>query len=724
MNKTFAILLGIILYGSIPAAACWYPTYKPGEFLTCRLDTADKESYSGKDDMLDQWTNLLPGAGRDQVAKLIDNAYSIADVEALRMTPELNTCLSDNKSLHEYIVVMLKTQAERKKLTDPWHYYYSGDPKLAQLDSLADVSLARLSTTYGDRYAVQAARALLSLRRYSDIIAIADSHKFRDAEMRDLFNQYYAGALYKLGEFDKALQIYVDCGDDVSAEWCLKRLGRYASKMSLIADMADSDGNYEMVNSMLQSYITGLEIEASTTYYDSQLSPVEIGDLITTAHSRSVNPGRYRNMWRYAEAMGHLLNATDYARADSALALINLSELSPEMKRSVRALRFITQSQLRGYDKDYLRWVAREAQWLIDQGGIYSPVEVQKVNFMGDRYTATVLLDKDHPEKEISTDLSFNRNTHVSTLYFSDMLHRATDCIIVPKMLEAGDTVAALQLLDVVDYANLSDDAVKDFDDHGNASACFAMECGPDVVIKAMASNSTPISALWRKNGSIRNPSRWYDLAGTLLIRGQRYKEAVAMLGKVDSDYAEKRSSSAYDTKRNPFMPGTEQAKSMAEANYYKLGFAEQMAELEDRMASGGNPEDAVIYAVGMRNSVYPCWSLTQYGRGTSPFFPYEQPGKPNADVRTTEMAHDFIIEDYSYDCMQPNPFANSDKRLARLCDDSRRLFLNSLSKMTDREKAASILRDFGYYRTVKYDFGDTPTALALKSECDRWEDW
>lgn len=163
-----------------------------------------------------------------------------------------------------------------------------------------------------------------------------------------------------------------------------------------------------------------------------------------------------------------------------------------------------------------------------------------------------------------------------------------------------------------------------------------------------------------------------------------------------------------------------------ADEPYYKKWFANRMSSLQNTMENKALPANeraaaGVEYAVGMANSVYPCWSLTQYGVGESPFFPYQSTPKKN-NRRATEIIHDFISDEYSL-ADRPRGFDMSHQRLQTLREMSEEI-LGVYIAMLEPNKAAAILERMGRYLTIKHKYQNTDIAQQLKSSCDRWSDW
>lgn len=737
MSKYRNIIAAAFMLIAHAISACWYPTYEPQYYLTYNIIDNDTESLQSETDMVRIWQKLLPGVSREEIKKLIySDGYTVEDIQTLNLTTQLKTTLGNNNELYDYIVLMRETETECARTADPWYFYYDDDPKLQRLDSLAIKAKSRLSGKYGDRYAIQAARALRALKKYPEIITIAETHQFKDSQLKSIFDQSLASAYYYTGAYEQALEFYQNSGDETSLRWTLEKLGMDANNLALARQLSSAPGNDSAIMRLLQAHIRQMELasDKEASWYWNGLSLPEIGEVISVAKDAAENGLEcYKPIWQYTEGFAYLISPVDYEKADSVFFKINPNAASPHLKEQIRTLRFITQSYLLEYDDTYKTWFAGEADWLCKKGTeIIDRKRIERAEKVGlhgyDTYS--------HPEEwhpNFCENVIFFRNTHQSYCYPLDMLHRAADCIVVPKMLAANDTISALQLLDLVDHAGLSAEEIRMADSHGCASICFAMECGADVVTAAKTSlnANNSWSSLIKHNGSItRHSDRWNDLIGTLLIAETRYAEAAETFETVSDKYG----SNIYDTGKNPFalqfisdpFCRSGETKMQPLSPNHKKWFAQRMTELKQTMDNVNKPGKeramaGIDYYTGIANSVYPCWSLTRYGEGSSPFFPYQIPNQP-IGKRATEIIHDYMCEEY-FPVDQPSKFNRSYQRLKILRQESIKNIKEQIALLDDNE-AAEILLKIGQYLTIKHHYADTDIANRLKSSCDRWSDW
>ena len=733
------LLLASILSTQV-AVACWYPEYESDNYRTCFIPLESKQTVGI--DMVKQWQQLLNNLPEKEVNKIISNdGYTIAELKELKVNPIAAKALSaQNGTLLEYIIVMRQVQAEREKFTNnAWYYFRANDPKMATLDSLRKVCLERLSGPLGDRYIVQAARAMLTLRNYDELFSLGQKYQFKSMDMKSVFMPIYASALYKKGLYADAMKIYCDTGDALSITWCLKRLDMNDDKLQVVRQLCANERNFLQVCEMLQDHIRQMETDKD---YDN-LEQSEVIQLIKVAKSQSLKANKYQPVWQYVEAIGHTMTTPhNYASADSVLSKINLAKTGKELRKSIRVLRFICQSATKKYDKGYISWLSNEARWLIKESG--------------GKFLVTP--DLCHEDFGYQTPVSFSRNIHSSVYYYTDMLHRAVDNIIVPRMLENADTISALQMLDIVDHANMTPEYITHYDCMGVPSVWFALECGANTVLGAIYGNGKQypeIRKLWLDNGSFVIADRWYDLAGTALLAEARYKEAANELRKVREDYRKLRSDKKYDTNLNPFSLRRFASNHTSEPStlisnsdrYYKLWFATEMAKLEQQMQNPAISKEQrtsakLKYATGMANSMGTCWSLVRYGIGTPVFvcknldLAAKEQQVNHASPEAIEKAeihekaqrqsiiNDFFEDnwDMGEDC--PPYFSLSYERRAQIAEQAQTMLYDAIEEFENKELKAEALRELCMYRTIKHLCPKTNVAAILKTSCDRWTDW
>ena len=174
------------------------------------------------------------------------------------------------------------------------------------------------------------------------------------------------------------------------------------------------------------------------------------------------------------------------------------------------------------------------------------------------------------------------------------------------------------------------------------------------------------------------------EIIGTKLIASMQYGKAVEYLQSVSDDFVESRN--VYSSlERDPFgksldrnVPGIR----------YKLNFAKNMYALEQQIQLADNPNDKaermLTYALGLRNSVKQCWSLTSYA-----YSHYDSPAIQQELLKKANQIKEKAIQ----------------------------LF-------TDKERAAKACYDWNLFKTAATKYPDTKAAAYIRRHCDQLVDY
>ena len=196
----------------------------------------------------------------------------------------------------------------------------------------------------------------------------------------------------------------------------------------------------------------------------------------------------------------------------------------------------------------------------------------------------------------------------------------------------------------------------------------------------------------------------WYDVLGTKCLRERRYAKAQDYLSQIPVDYQEKLRVYPY-MDRPPFSYNMETSfKDSLLAPNYKLHFAEAMAAHEQTMKHHPDPNKRaaaqIQYALGLRNSVHNCWSLTRYSS--------------NVENDYTRNA----TPDISY------PKDSTIYRHEEYLKLSEKLIEEAIPMFADRELAAQELQRLSNYKQILDEYGETFTAFNIRLYCDKWRDY
>ena len=126
----------------------------------------------------------------------------------------------------DYIHLCKLYEDIRKQQLDPWYYSCGWDGNTATLDSIAhlalqkveafsDSSVQRSTLNFPDRYLLLAVRAMNALRSDAECVRLWEGQGklLTKSPLRDEMENYVAGSYLRLGQRDKAMEIYTRQGD-------------------------------------------------------------------------------------------------------------------------------------------------------------------------------------------------------------------------------------------------------------------------------------------------------------------------------------------------------------------------------------------------------------------------------------------------------------------------------------------------------------------------------
>ena len=142
---------------------------------------------------------------------------------------------SDDPEVIEYLKIARTCEAMRTKMNSQWYYPSKSDPVVAALEDVLKKSLEYKGSKLKERYALQAARAMFSLGRFEQMCKWWKKidRQIAPGAIRDHIIGYVAGAKYRTGETEVAMQYYASIGDVASIEYCLRQEGRYNGYCSI-----------------------------------------------------------------------------------------------------------------------------------------------------------------------------------------------------------------------------------------------------------------------------------------------------------------------------------------------------------------------------------------------------------------------------------------------------------------------------------------------------------
>lgn len=718
MNRIF-FLFAVALLLPLRSLGCWHPTYKPQDYITYRLYDHNNEGEGGRGINCKQW----------QIVASCD--IPLNDIEAVvyEWTPEelsslkgsknkFAQWLSKNRDAWDYLMLAKSNEGIRDTFNDPWYYPCPDDEEHQTLRGIVRNSKSVRQGYLKDRYALQLVRALRAMGRCEEIIDFWNKTKIDNALIKQMIYGYVGGAYYAMGQYDKALPIFGKTNDVGSTMLCLKAKGEPADILTVIQSMKENGACNESVVRELNGYVIN-DIENS--YCDSARQARLKRLVKVVRHIYSLEEKDNRAMWKYTEAYCYWMQE----KMNACRKAIRQAESLPSSKflsQSIHILRLLVEAKTLPLNDNYDIFLYSASKWLLRQANAEKPLfdELTKERLHHYEPGSPYVIQECY--ERIITD----RNLNYSDFYFADMFRKIMIGQAAPRLIKAGKTLRALQIVDMGDNIMLPDSAIRIMNNHGGATFAMADTLDVDAVIQFTNHMRYPqnrYDKFYGKHGSRCNMDFWYDLVGTILLRKGRYEAALSWLKKVDSDYYDNEHTYIREYfEKDPFAVELINGENyrgkevlVNDKKNYKLNFAKKMVRLRHTYlhAKGRNKRAYAKFqfAVGMHNSVYPCWALTHHYWGGSPLYVNEDIGD-----KVTKYDNGY--------CWDYKDVRRHQSEINYLMWTSARLMKQSLREMTDKELLARLHWKLGNYRTVKHRLGNTQFAMEKRGQCDRWKDY
>ena len=550
------------------------------------------------------------------------NRVSDMDIDQLEESPD--------PEVQKYLKLARDCAKLRYFHDSKWYYPTKEvDVVHCSLEEVLTEALAYKGSKLRERYALQAARAMFSLGKFREMREWWDKteREIKDEKIRRNIEGYVAGAMYRTGDEDRALEYYTAIGDISSIIYCLKNREVYVGDRSLLEYAAIHCPDDQSIIAILQDYIRNLEVYADFHHRNGSVDACYKMCMNAVQHSK--DPA----VWLYTAAFLKNQMGQPYV-ASNILARAENSASTDFIKESIKVLRILIDAQISTYNKAYERKLLDELKWL-------------------DTKICCNITDDVRKETMEMLKLKYG----YSYYYWNDMMRKIVIGTVVPRMIEAGKTPLALLLANYADNRLLSlvgevefsyswqkpdikmtlDDYRKkknnsndvstivneyrtergifnevDFSNHYfNLLDTISISSVLDYE-KLLMSYSSDLESFLYKRAYINMEYLW-DLIGTRYLRTCNYDKAVTYLSKVSSDY-QKTLNTYYYMNRLPFSYKRNYGKVNPN---YKLDFARKMSEYQMIASTCTDPDivgDALIkIGIGIRNSFEFCWALTHY---------------------------------------------------------------------------------------------------------------
>lgn len=585
----------------------------------------------------------------------------------------------------DFLLLAKTNEYIRKQRNSRWYYPSMKIGARMTIEEIAEKALSVKNRRLGDRYLLQAIRALFTLGRYESCIELWESEVSELPEnnlMRRMILPYIAGAEFRVNRLEKAMEYFAKIGDVGSIIFCADRESEYLTTVDALEMVCKYNPNSPGITESLQAYVRGLEPTSGFWYgerFESKDKPYV--DNLYALCMKMIRDGKSDNpaMWYYTAAfLSDLKEDTD--QASHLLELAKMSNPNVLMAESIAVMEMYLDAKLSTYNKAYENRLLKQLKWL----------DKMIVSKMDDR----VRHETAQGDKLVSGE---------SYYYWNDMLRRILLAEVCPRMIRAGKAVRALQLANMADnrmlglvdkqefghyevesYTMKEYRYSENFNRYDYSNHFFEMidSLGVKTAKAYLSSVINPKTEFDRflNERSYVGSDYLNDIVGTQCLRNMMYGEAVKYLAAV---------SKAYKSHLNVSAPHE------LDAEDFRFNFARQMYSLEQCIELDPEPNRKAEligeYAYGIRISFDTCWALTQYYKG---------------DCYWGQVCEK---RDWENDCLTKAAFEKAGK-LEKL----------AFGLATDDAVAAKIHYKLGHYKTVAQKYFNTKWAVG----CDNLSDY
>lgn len=594
-----------------------------------------------------------------------ENVYYISQ------TPE-----SDDPETKAYLNLARRCEATRAEINSPWYYPSKACPGVARLESVLDEALAYSGERYRDRYALQAARAMMTLQRYGQMMEWWQKvdRTIEEDAVRTNIRGYLARACLEQGDLDEALSIYYELGDLESVKFCLVKTGEDIEDLDIVGYAARHCPDNSRILPIIQRRLRDPGVLAAIKRDDALY-----GRYLSICHDALASPECTKPaVWLYTEAfLKELVGEHDAARGAALRA--GKAEGPDIVRESAKVLEMIIDARTARIDGAYEKKLLADLEWL--DGKIMSDIG----------------LVADAPEAFDYMKLN------LSYYYWNDMLRKIVLGNLVPRLIDSGRTPLALTLSNYADNRFLQLSGLRK---NGRPINSFDYRCAYFVMLDTLDVGSVISHSymLFHPEGkletflverSYRNYDYLNELIGTKYLRAMRYSEAIPYLSRVSEQYSGNMNISYY-FRRKPFATGFDESRLAQDPiPQYKLSFAREMAKYMRAIDSAKDPDQSaeakILAGLGIRSSFdddyLGCWALTKY-----------------------------VLSAYD------DRYASFDS--GEMSSRAEGMIEEGLEEIEDPELAARYHHKLGHYKTIVQEYGGTAVGRKVLAGCDEMTDW
>ncbi len=634
----------------------------------------------------------------------------------------------------DFLLVAKSVEETRTAMRDPWYYSADFDAEHAVLRKAIDDCKNHTNGRFANRYALQAMRVLFSLKQYEKCIQYWESvaGNLSQDVLYGMAENYAGGAYLKLGNKEKALDIF-SRNDDIES---IQSMGYNFNKAFETLFEKNPNSNYfpGKLQEMIFSYEHHVWFTYAYEWEDVYMKPddkyiIQATWLNQFARKAAADP-RVKDPLLWAYVVG--CTSDFLSKSEEGLTFLKqyLHHTSSNafLNQSAEVLRIFLQTKATPYSLTDTEAFLADLKWIENN-------MVQEIKT---------------PHYTIKVD---EWNTFESAMLFDNAWKRVLWEGAIPNALAAGDTTLAIfyanaaenlyinsngtgkdvhnpkmsPLKEVAPYLDkqLTDDKWYEmyekeieihFNYHDYSNLMFKMvdSLNSNTIIRYWEATQTPKTPMqsYLLHCSYLDADYWQEIIGTHALRELNYPLAVTHLSKVSSDY-QYRTNVYRDNGmwRNPFHYNPKYNLDPIDDNRnYKLTFAQDMAELEQKIAHSSDPNvrarSMILYALGMKNSMNYCWGLTYYSKTSYQWLWID--GEEEEEYKK-------YFDEYA---------PAEAKYRTQVWNQADSLIQAAFPLFTDPEQAAMEYSKLAMVWKVAELYPDTETGRWLSRHCDLWEDY
>ena len=582
---------------------------------------------------------------------------------------------TNDLELIDFLLTAKDLEERRAKINSPWYYPSSRNYDTETGDFQYTISVCNnyKGDRIKDRYALQAIRALFASRQYDKCIRYFKDafQEFPDSNLfKRMAMSYVAGCWSQLGDVNRANEHFAISGDFYSIQ-----------SDNAVAFMAERNPDSPELMSHIQ-----------TCAYDSAtfcaIKPVAENLLQN-------KKAKYLGDWAFALAYMYGEFYSDYHKASQYIhKAFHHKFSSDDLYDHAYAYRIKIDAE-NGYYASLLadmKWFESKIDMLSSDAKEWNRM-MQNIVYVslvpmlwGKKDYATAILLCSYADNMFYSRQYWPRHSELKTIY---------------------DIRKDEQYWNPIDYGSLSFRLME------------SLSSEQLITVKHKIESENALFTYLKKYA--RTDSDYFnELIGTLALREENYQRATTYLASVSGEYL--RTMNIYKAgyfRRDPFYgyhlcgwskneygkweTKINARKYLKNSQITKYQFAKRMLSLQNQMKYGKTADERGIarlkYAIGRRNSFEECWALTQYWRGGCFGWFSEN--------------YDNILYDYEE--------AIGSEKTEEIYKNEVKKALAMLQSNETKAEAEYIL---GNLITIIRYYGNTKTALHIKTSCDNWRSW